>query len=139
MLCDLLLGHDDEVELIGRGLERAARLARHLRRLPISGLRSSRRRRPIHTATLIGEQLALSIRIAQSLNEVDYGRWSGAALRNSRRFSSCSFLPGHPCGHFRGWPAFWPSSNTLLTCFTGRETHDHCPITIRHTSVLYVE
>jgi broad specificity phosphatase PhoE len=79
MLCDLLLGRNDEVELIGRGLERAARLARHLRRLPISGLRSSRRRRPIHAATLIGEQLALSIRIAQSLNEVDYGRWIGCS------------------------------------------------------------
>src|ERR1700730_5884738 len=79
MLCDLLLGRDDEVELIGRGLERAARLARHLRRLPISGLWSSPRRRRHFDRTLIGEQLALSIQIAQSLNEVDYGRWTGCS------------------------------------------------------------
>jgi len=71
---DILLGRNDEVGLSGRGLERAARLARHLRRLPISGLWSSPLRRAIQTAALIGEQLALSIQIAQSLNEIDYGR-----------------------------------------------------------------
>lgn len=82
---DILLGRNDEVGLSGRGLERAARLAQHLRRLPISGLWSSPLRRTIQTAALIGEQLALSIQIAQSLNEVDYGRWTGCSFAELER------------------------------------------------------
>jgi broad specificity phosphatase PhoE len=77
---DLLLGRNDEVRLSARGLELDAKLARHLRRLPISALWSSLLRRAIQTATPIGEQMATSIQIAQSLNEIDYGRWTGRSV-----------------------------------------------------------
>lgn len=61
---DLLLGRDDEVRLSTRGLERAAKLARHLRRLPIAALWSSPLRRAIQTAaTPIMEQVAISIEL----------------------------------------------------------------------------
>jgi broad specificity phosphatase PhoE len=75
-----LLGRTDPAGLSRHGLARAASLAQHLRRLPISALLSSPLRRAIETATTIAQQLAFPIQIAQALNEVDYGRWTGRSF-----------------------------------------------------------
>ena len=77
---DILLGRNDDVALSSTGLQRAATLAQRLGRLPISAIWSSPLRRTIHTATPIAEVLALSVQIAPSLNEIDYGRWTGRRL-----------------------------------------------------------
>lgn len=77
---DILLGRNDEVGLSRRGLECAAGLAERLGRLPISAIWSSPLKRALRTARPIAEKLALSVQIAHSLTEIDYGRWTGRRL-----------------------------------------------------------
>ena len=74
---DVLLGRNNEVGLSSRGFERANRLAQYLKGLPIQELWSSPLRRAVQTATPIAEQLATPIQLSESLNELDYGRWTG--------------------------------------------------------------
>lgn len=82
---DLLLGRDDEVRLSTRGLERAAKLARHLRRLPIAALWSSPLRRAIQTAaTPIMEQVAISIELRSRSMKSITADGPGAASPTSR-------------------------------------------------------
>ncbi|MBV8773148.1 MAG: histidine phosphatase family protein [Deltaproteobacteria bacterium] len=74
---DILLGRNDEVGLSRRGRGCAATLAERLGRLPISAIWSSPLKRALRTARPIAERLSLSVQIAHSLTEIDYGRWTG--------------------------------------------------------------
>ena len=76
----MLLGRNNEVGLSSRGFERANRLAQYLKGLPIHGLWSSPLSRAVQTASPIAEQLATPIQLAESLNELDYGRWTGCSF-----------------------------------------------------------
>lgn len=77
---NMLLGRNDDVGLSREGLKRAAALANNLRRLPIASVWSSPLRRAFQTATIIADELRLSVQIAVRLNELDYGRWTGCTF-----------------------------------------------------------
>ena len=81
----VLLGRNDDVGISREGRKRAAAMAAKLRRLPIASVWCSPLRRAIETATVIAETLALPLGIAEPLNEIDYGCWTGCSFDRLRR------------------------------------------------------
>ena len=65
-------------------LREAEALARRLAGSPIQALYSSPLERARATAAAIAERLGLEVRIADELNEIDYGQWSNRALADLR-------------------------------------------------------
>ena len=87
----VLIGRNRELGLSVAGKDRAGRLARRLRGLPISSVWSSPLMRAIDTATVIASELTLPVQISEAMNEVDYGEWTGrsfAELESDPRWRS---------------------------------------------------
>jgi probable phosphoglycerate mutase len=75
-----ILSGRSEIALDARGRAEAETLATHLTRRPIASLHSSPRRRALETAAPIMARTGLDIRIADALDEVDFGGFSGSAF-----------------------------------------------------------
>jgi probable phosphoglycerate mutase len=68
------------IALDARGRAEAEALAAHLARLPVASLHSSPRRRARETAAPIMARTGLDIRIADALDEVDFGNFTGSSF-----------------------------------------------------------
>lgn len=75
-----LSGRRSDVALSGDGLQQAEIVADLLAVEPIAAIYSSPRERAWYTARELGERLDLEVRIADGLDEVDFGDWTGAAF-----------------------------------------------------------
>jgi broad specificity phosphatase PhoE len=75
-----LAGRRPGVHLNLRGKREAERLAEQLSELALSAIYSSPLERAIETAEPIAARHGLVVRIAQGLNEVDFGDWTGKSL-----------------------------------------------------------
>jgi broad specificity phosphatase PhoE len=74
---DILVGRVKGVLLSEEGREQAQRLANQLASLPISAIWSSPMERAIDTAKIISSFAGVAWQVAESLNEIDYGEWTG--------------------------------------------------------------
>jgi broad specificity phosphatase PhoE len=101
---NILIGRNDDVGISRKGLQGAAALAKHLQRLPIASVWSSPLRRAIQTASVIGSGVGLAVQIAASLNEVNYGLWTGCSFEQLsddlewRRFNTARSRAHVPAG-----------------------------------------
>ena len=75
-----LSGRRRDVALSTEGLEQAEIVADLLSVEPISAIYSSPRERAYYTARSIAEPHDLKVTIADGLDEVDFGDWTGAAF-----------------------------------------------------------
>lgn len=75
-----LAGRTHDVRLSPLGRAQAARLAHALRRTSLDAIYSSPLTRAIDTARAIAAGRNLRVRVADDLNEVDFGQWSGRAF-----------------------------------------------------------
>jgi broad specificity phosphatase PhoE len=73
----VLSGRRRDVALSREGLEQAAIVADLLSTAPLAAVYSSPRERAWYTARDIAEPHALEVRIAEGLDEVDFGDWTG--------------------------------------------------------------
>ena len=98
-----IVGRAPGVQLSPSGLREAEALAQRLETSPIRALYSSPLERARATAASIAARLGLEVRIADELNEIDYGEWTNRALadlndlaewRGFNLFRSGSRIPG---------------------------------------------
>ena len=98
----IILGRSPGLHLSPAGHKQAERLASSLAEAPIKALYSSPIDRAIETAAYISRQIGIPCRIAEGLNELDYGSWTGRRYQelgedkrwldfNQRR--SCTRIP----------------------------------------------
>jgi broad specificity phosphatase PhoE len=73
-------GRAPGIHLSAEGRAQAKKLGDALASLPVSAIYSSPLERSVKTATAIANRLSLQVQIRQSLTEVDYGDWTGAAF-----------------------------------------------------------
>jgi broad specificity phosphatase PhoE len=89
-----LVGRQPSVHLSVEGFRQAAMLATAFERIPVTTVLASPRERAVETAKPIAERHAMSVEIAQALDEVDFGQWTGRSFlslgddREWRRFNS---------------------------------------------------
>lgn len=76
----ILSGRRRDVALSGEGLEQAEIVADLLSVEPLAAIYSSPRERAFYTARSIAEPHDLKVSIADGLDEVDFGDWTGAAF-----------------------------------------------------------
>src|SRR3954468_6526336 len=79
-LGSLLSGRRRDVALSREGLEQAAIVADLLSTAPLAAIYSSPRERAWYTARDIAEPHDLKVAIADGLDEVDFGAWSGRSF-----------------------------------------------------------
>lgn len=89
-----LSGRTRDIALNAAGRDETAALARRLAGRGIAAIATSPRRRTAETAAILGDGLKLVPAVAPALDEIDFGRWSGA------RFAD---LDGDPA--WRRWNA----------------------------------
>jgi broad specificity phosphatase PhoE len=77
-LGEVLSGRRRDVALSAEGLEQASIVADLLGTLPLAAVYSSPRERAWYTARDIAEPHDLKVQVADGLDEVDFGDWSGA-------------------------------------------------------------
>jgi probable phosphoglycerate mutase len=75
-----IVGRAPGVHLSPEGVRQAAALAGQLGADFIGGLYSSPLERALETAAPIAERLALDLAVAEELNELDFGSWTGREL-----------------------------------------------------------
>jgi probable phosphoglycerate mutase len=80
-----IAGRAPGTHLNDTGREQAERLAELLAHEPICRIISSPLERAQETAAPLAERLKLPVEIAEELNEVDYGEWTGRALTDLDR------------------------------------------------------
>lgn len=78
----ILAGRSEGVELDDVGREQAAGIADRLAGFDLAGIVSSPMTRCRQTVTPLAEQLGLPITVEPDLAEVDYGSWTGRALKD---------------------------------------------------------
>ena len=76
----ILSGRRRDVALSSEGLEQAEIVADLLSVEPLTAIYSSPRERAYYTARAIAEAHDLKVNIADGLDEVDFGEWTGAAF-----------------------------------------------------------
>ncbi|MDB5693011.1 MAG: histidine phosphatase family protein [Alphaproteobacteria bacterium] len=76
----ILSGRRRDVALSGEGLEQAEIVADLLAVDPLAAVYSSPRERAYYTARAIAEPHGLKVQIADGLDEVDFGDWTGASF-----------------------------------------------------------
>jgi len=91
-----LAGRTPGVELDEQGREQAANLARRLREISIDRLVSSPLERCRQTLAPLAAALDLPVTIDDRLLEVDYGTWSGRALRELLHEPLWRVVQAHP-------------------------------------------
>lgn len=79
---EILTGRRRDVALSPAGLEQAAILADLLGTHAVSAVYSSPRERAWYTARDIAEPHGIKVRIAENLDEVDFGDWTGSRFRD---------------------------------------------------------
>ena len=98
-----IVGRAPGVHLSPEGVRQATALAGQLGDDLIGALYSSPLERAIETAVPIAERLALDLAVAEELNELDFGSWTGRELaeldrieawRQFNRFRSSARIPG---------------------------------------------
>jgi probable phosphoglycerate mutase len=98
-----LAGRLAGLHLDDSGRAEADAIAADLAKLPLTALVSSPLERALETATPVAARSGLPVRIDSDLNELDFGRWTGAsfeALRDDpewhafNRFRSSAGIPG---------------------------------------------
>src|SRR3954468_14411682 len=85
---DTLCGRMAGVTLGPDGARQANRIAQRLAEKSIAAVFSSPLERAIATAEPIARRLELSVQVADALNEIDFGTWTG------RRFEALAADPG---------------------------------------------
>ena len=75
----VLSGRSD-IELSESGRNEAAALAEHMSARSISAIYSSPRRRAVETAAIVADRLGLPVTLADPLNEIDFGEWTGRSF-----------------------------------------------------------
>ena len=75
-----LTGRRRDVALSGEGLEQAEIVADLLGVEPLAAVYSSPRERAYYTARAIAEQHELKVQIADGIDEVDFGEWTGLSF-----------------------------------------------------------
>lgn len=126
----VLAGRLPGVHLDDVGREQARRAGRRLAGVPLRALVSSPLDRCRDTAGLLGEELAgsspgdnavPSIEIDPDLAEVDYGSWSGRALRELAREDLWRTVQTQPSAvHFPGGESLAGVSRRAVACVRGR-------------------
>ncbi len=66
-----------DVGLSARGVAQIARVAQHLRDVPLSAIYSSPRRRASESAAVIAQSHALEVKVEDALAEIDFGAFEG--------------------------------------------------------------
>lgn len=103
LLGKILVGRAGAVGLSEQGARQAERLAVRLARMPVRAVYSSPLQRARETAEPIARGLGLAVQIAEEINEIDFGDWSGrsfdelqdlAAWRFFNTFRSGTRIPG---------------------------------------------
>lgn len=87
---DLIAGRTPGVHLSPLGQEQARRMAERVARLPVEAIYASPADRTRETAAHLAQALNLPVRVLESLNELDFGEWTGrsvAELRSVERFT----------------------------------------------------
>jgi len=100
LLGRVLAGRMPEVGLDESGRAQAAALAQHFKAQTVAAIVSSPVQRAIETATPIAAALGLSVQVDAGLEEIDFGRWTGAAFAD---------LAGDP-----GWDG-WNAARALAS------------------------
>lgn len=80
LLGKTLVGRAGHVGLSERGARQAALMATRLASLPVKAIYSSPLTRAKETAEPIGRRLGLPVQVAEAINEVDFGHWSGRSF-----------------------------------------------------------
>lgn len=75
-----IVGRAPGVHLSSAGVQQAQALARRLAGGALAALYTSPLERAAETAAAIGARLGLEARVAQELNEIDFGAWTGRTL-----------------------------------------------------------
>jgi probable phosphoglycerate mutase len=75
-----IAGRQPGLHLNDTGRKQAQRLADRLSRVPLAGIYSSPLERAMETAHPIAARHGLDVRVAEGLNEIDFGDWTGRAL-----------------------------------------------------------
>lgn len=75
----ILSGRSD-IALSEEGRAEAARLAERLHGASLAAIHSSPRRRARETAEIVADRCALPVEIADGLDEIDFGAWTGLAF-----------------------------------------------------------
>ena len=78
LLGRVLAGRSAGVSLNAAGRSEAGRLAERLAREEVAAIHSSPMERAWQTAEPIAHRLGLPVEVAEELNEIDFGDWSGA-------------------------------------------------------------
>lgn len=76
----ILTGRAAGARLADRGRAQAARLAERFRTVRLDAVHASPRERAQETAEAIAEPHGLSVDVASDLDEIDFGRWTGATF-----------------------------------------------------------
>lgn len=77
---EVLAGRQPGIALSRAGEDQARRLARRAEGLVITRIEASPQLRTVETARIVAERLRLPVHIAQPLDEVDFGIWTGRTL-----------------------------------------------------------
>jgi probable phosphomutase (TIGR03848 family) len=98
-----IVGRASGVRLSAEGKAQAERLARRLAGSSIAAVYSSPLERALETAAAIATPLNLEVEVAEELNEIEYGAWTGrqisdlrelAEWRRFNQFRGSSEIPG---------------------------------------------
>jgi probable phosphomutase (TIGR03848 family) len=81
---DLIAGRTPGVRLSPLGREQARRMAERVARLPVSAIYASPADRTRETAELLAQALNLPVQVRESLNELDFGDWTGRSVAELR-------------------------------------------------------
>ncbi len=93
-----LAGRLPGVRLNEEGRRQAAHLAARLADLPIEAVYSSPLDRTVETAEAIAAPRSLPIRLVEALQEVDYGEWQGAELKELYKHELWPGVQHYPSG-----------------------------------------
>lgn len=103
----VLPGRARGLHLSDQGRTEAARAADALAGLPVRAVYSSPLERTRETAAVIGERLGLPVTIERSLQECDFGEWTGAELAKLAKLPEWSTVQRWPSGfRFPGGESF---------------------------------
>lgn len=93
-----LAGRIPGVHLNDTGRQQATSLAARLAALPIDAIYASPLDRTVETAQAIAGPRGLSLRLVESLQEVDYGEWQGAELKELYKHELWPGVQFYPSG-----------------------------------------
>ena len=80
-----IVGRQDGIHLSADGERQAVMLAQRLAKTPVRAIYTSPLERARETAAPIARSLALSVQVAEELNELDFGDWTGRSLEELDR------------------------------------------------------